>query len=78
MKRSVSILIMLICAGMMTISAQNGNVGNDSGLRMSSTYIKDQGYGARVNFGVTFAPTIDWMYPHTEGYDKNGVIAGMR
>ena len=78
MKRSVSILIMLICAGMMTISAQNGNVGNDSGLRMSSTYIKDKGYGARVNFGVTFAPTIDWMYPHTEGYDKNGVIAGMR
>lgn len=46
--------------------------------RMSSTFIKDPGVGSRVNFGVTFAPTISWMYPHTEGYEKNGAIMGMR
>jgi hypothetical protein len=45
---------------------------------MSSTFIKDPGFGSPVNFGVTFAPTISWMYPHTEGYDGNGVIMGMR
>jgi len=44
----------------------------------SNTYIKDPGFGSPVNFGVTFAPTISWMYPHTEGYDKNGAIVGMR
>lgn len=46
--------------------------------RVNSTYIKDPGIGSRVNFGVTFAPTINWMYDHTAGYEKNGVIMGMR
>lgn len=44
----------------------------------SNTFIKDPGFGSRVNFGLTFAPTISWMYPHTEGYDNDGVIMGMR
>lgn len=46
--------------------------------RLSSTFIKDPGFGSPINFGVTFAPTISWMYPHTEGYDKNGVIMGLK
>lgn len=46
--------------------------------RMNATYIKDRGVGSRVNFGVTFAPTINWMYDHTTGYEKNGVVMGMR
>ncbi len=45
---------------------------------MSSTFIKDPGIGSRVNVGVTFAPTISWMYDHTPGYQKDGVVAGMR
>lgn len=78
MKRSVLIIIVVMCAGVMTISAQNGNVGNQPNPRMSSTYIKDKGFGARINFGVTYAPTISWMYEHTAGYQKDGVIMGMR
>ena len=45
---------------------------------MSSTYNKDPGFGSRLNFGVTFAPNIGWMYDHTPGYEKNGVVMGMR
>lgn len=40
--------------------------------------VKDNGYGHRVNFGFTFAPTIDWMYPKTEGTEMNGCGVGMR
>ena len=53
-------------------------INNDRSARMSSTFLKDPGYGSRINFGVTFAPTISWMYPHTEGYERNGAIMGMR
>lgn len=48
------------------------------GGRPSGTYIKDPGVGSPVNFGVTFAPTLSWMYPHTEGYENKGVVMGMR
>jgi hypothetical protein len=53
-------------------------INNDRSARMSSTFLKDPGYGSRINFGVTFAPTISWMYPHTEGYERNGANMGMR
>ena len=46
--------------------------------RMSATYIKDPGMGGRLNYGITFAPTFNWMYDHTEGYSKNGVVLGLR
>ena len=52
--------------------------GPGGGPGMSNTFIKDPGFGSPVNFGFTFAPTIAWMYPHTEGYDKDGAIMGMR
>lgn len=52
--------------------------GPGHGPGMSETFIKDPGFGSPVNFGFTFAPTIAWMYPHTEGYDKDGAIMGMR
>lgn len=77
MKKQVLILVMIMCAGMMTITAQYNSSYKPS-PQMSSTYIKDNGYGARVNFGVTYAPTISWMYEHTAGYAKDGVIMGMR
>ena len=78
MKRQVLIFIMMMCAGMMVLSAQNNSPINQKSPRMSSTYIKDKGFGARVNFGVTYAPTISWMYEHTAGYQKDGVVMGMR
>jgi hypothetical protein len=55
-----------------------GQINTDKKPRMSSTYIKDPGNGSRINFGVTFAPTISWMYDHTPGYEKDGVASGMR
>ena len=40
--------------------------------------IKDDGVGKAINFGLTFAPTYNWMYPKTEGYERCGVGMGMR
>lgn len=77
MKKKTLLLVVLMSLAMLGLHAQNNTKGN-SNARMSSTYIKDSGMGSRVNFGVTFAPTISWMYPHTEGYQTDGVIAGMR
>ncbi len=33
---------------------------------------KDDGNGAKLNLGICFAPSFDWMYPATEGYKRNG------
>lgn len=44
----------------------------------SNTITKDNGEGSRVNIGFSFAPTFDWMYSYTEGYERNGVVLGMR
>ena len=81
MKRQVLLIIILMCAVTAVTFAQAPQPAPapapGSG-RMSSTYIKDPGFGGPVNFGVTFAPTISWMYPHTEGYERDGVIMGMR
>lgn len=78
MKKQIVVLVWILCIGAMALNAQTYGNAPAPNTRMSSTFIKDSGYGNRINFGVTFAPTISWMYPHTEGYDKNGVVAGMR
>ncbi|MBR6333112.1 MAG: outer membrane beta-barrel protein [Bacteroidales bacterium] len=33
---------------------------------------KDDGYGAKLNIGICFAPSFSWMYPGTAGYERNG------
>lgn len=78
MKKQLIVLVCVLCAGVMALNAQTYGNSADPKSRMSSTFIKDPGIGNRINFGITFAPTINWMYPHTEGYDKDGVIVGMR
>lgn len=81
MKKQTLLLALLLGVALVEVNAQvppPPPFGRPGHLGMSSTYIKDPGIGARVNFGVTFAPTIDWMYDHTPGYEKNGVIMGMR
>ncbi|MBR4134948.1 MAG: outer membrane beta-barrel protein [Bacteroidales bacterium] len=35
---------------------------------------KDDGYGAKLNVGVCFAPSFSWMYPETNGYERNGAV----
>lgn len=79
--KKILFLTLMMVAGMSVIFAQvPGPVptpppGNG---KMSPTYIKDPGFGSIVNFGITFAPNIGWMYDHTAGYEKNGVVMGMR
>ena len=72
------LLLVIMCTSMVILSAQNDNVNENKNARMSSTYIKDPGYGKIVNVGITFAPSFDWMYDHTDGYEKNGVVMGLR
>lgn len=70
------ILWLLAVVFVMPLCAQDNPTDNNK--RMSSTYIKDPGNGSRINFGITFAPTITWMYPHTQGYESNGALMGLR
>ncbi len=73
--KKILLTVLMIVAGITVMYAQDPV---SSYGKMSSTYNKDPGFGSRLNFGVTFAPTISWMYPHTEDYENNGVIMGMR
>jgi len=66
-------LITLLCVGFLfpiIVQAQNAPSG--------TVQIKDEGFGRRINFGLSFASTYDWMYPKTEGYERNGIGMGMR
>lgn len=76
MRRQFLILWLLAVAFVMPLCAQDNSTEKDK--RMSNTFLRDPGYGSRVNFGVTFAPTITWMYPHTKGYESNGALMGLR
>ena len=76
MKKTILLLAVIVCAGTMMLSAQDVNKSKKP--RMSSTYIKDPCNGGRINFGVTFGQAFDWMYDHTEGYKKNGIVIGLR
>ena len=78
MKRQIAVLLLIALVFTVSAVAQDQPGTTIPKSQMSSTFVKDPGFGSRVNFGVTFAPTIEWMYPHTEGYEKNGVIMGMR
>lgn len=72
----VPFLIIVLSLSFTQVFGQD--VQNKKKPRMSSTFIKDPGVGSRLNVGITYAPTIGWMYEHTEGYVKDGVKIGMR
>ena len=78
MKRQLAVLALLTVVLATPLAAQDRPGNGTPKSKMSSTFIKDPGNGSRVNFGITFAPTIAWMFPHTEGYEKDGVTMGMR
>lgn len=78
MKKRMLLLAVMVCASVMILDAQNDNVNGNKNARMSSTYIKDPCNGGRINFGITFGQAFDWMYDHTEGYEKNGIVIGLR
>ena len=74
MKKHLFLLLLLCCCGSV-INAQPNLVNRKPHHTVNN---KDNGEGKRVNFGFSFAPTIDWMNPKTEGLERNGVIMGMR
>ncbi len=74
MKKQILLLFMLCCC--IFVANAQPNLVNRKPHR--SVNIKDNGEGKRVNFGFSFAPTIDWMIPKTEGLVRNGAIMGMR
>ena len=76
MKKIILLLVVLVCASTMVLNAQDVNKSKKP--RMSTTYIKDPCIGSRINFGITFGQAFDWMYDHTEGYENNGVVIGLR
>lgn len=79
MKRHFLLFTIVLCAATAVSFAQvPGTPPPPAPGKMSNTFIKDPGFGSRINFGLTYAPTISWMYNHTEGYDNNGVVMGMR
>ncbi len=40
--------------------------------------VKDECFGHKLNFGFSFAPTLNWMYPATTGFERDGMCIGMR
>lgn len=73
-----SILLSAILLGVLWCGSYAQESPETKAQRPSSTYLKDPGFGSRLNFGITFAPAFGWMYDHTAGYEKDGVVMGMR
>lgn len=70
-------LVILFCTGLVSpLLAQHHN--HNPFMPPRPVVIKDDGFGKRINFGFTFSPTFDWMFPRTEGYQRNGAGMGMR
>lgn len=79
-----NILLYLVLFGSLTcpLFAQHNRTPKVRPLRQDRPYDgaqnKDDGKGARINFGLSFSPTFNWMYTSTEGYARDGIIVGMR
>lgn len=79
MKKTI-LTLLLLCIGFIGLHAQNivnprprhPHYNSDNPVP-----IKDNGEGGRINFGLSFAPTFDWMYTQ-QGMERNGFIVGMR
>ncbi|MCQ2283924.1 MAG: PorT family protein [Bacteroidales bacterium] len=66
MKKNLLLVCLLGLFGLFQASAQTSFIN------------KDDGEGAKVNIGLTFAPTIDWMFPGNEGYTRSGLASNFR
>ena len=76
MKKSILFSVIMMVAVIGAAYAQE--TPETKGKRPSSTYIKDPCFGSRLNFGVTFAPSFDWMYARTPDYARDGAVLGAR
>ena len=75
-------ILVFFAIGIMGISLSlaqvNQSVGQRPKPKKPAKVIKDEGVGHRINFGLAFAPTIDWMFPASNGMERNGISIGMR
>lgn len=75
-------ILVFFAIGIMGISLSlaqaNQSVGQRPKPQKTTKAIKDEGIGHRINFGLAFAPTIDWMFPASNGMERNGISIGMR
>ncbi len=78
--KQISFSLIALCLGMLLLlPAQEGYAQRNKPPRPNYPGgIKDNGEGARINFGFSFAPTFDWMYTKTSGYSRDGMDIGMR
>jgi len=78
MKKIIACLLLFIMGASLSF-AQVSPINSSKPKRpRKPVLIKDDGLGHKINFGLTFAPTVDWMYPATTGFERNGVAIGMR
>lgn len=76
MKKLLFLLVIACLGTTISLSAQRIRPPREGYPR--PVFIKDNGEGARINFGLAFAPTFDWLYTNTNGYSRDGVLVGMR
>ena len=79
--KKILVLFGLISISLTVALAQvQPNTVNQKGKRnpQRPVVIKDDGLGHKLNFGLSVAPTIDWMFPATTGFERSGSSFGMR
>ena len=78
MKRRL-LLLAILCLGLVAPTfAQRNRTPHKPRHVYPAGVDKDNGEGARINFGLAFAPTFDWMYTKTPGHQRDGISVGMR
>ena len=78
MKKILVFFAISIMGISLSLAQVNTSVGQRPKPKDNPKAIKDDGIGHRINFGLAFAPTIDWMFPASNGMERNGVAVGMR
>lgn len=78
MKKILVFIAIVIMGISLSLAQVNTSVAQRPRPKDTPKVIKDNGIGHRINFGLVFAPTIDWMFPASTGMERNGISVGMR
>ncbi len=78
MKKIITCLLLSVLGVSLSVAQVSPLNGEKAKRPHKPILIKDDGYGHKINFGFTFAPTFDWMYPATTGFERDGMVVGMR
>lgn len=66
MNKQVFLLILIGLLALTNLNAQNTFMS------------KDEGNGSKLNIGICFAPSFDWMFPANEDYQRAGIVTNYR